>query len=92
MNQSSDPRAIAECGEAIYLKKYKDAYEIEHMGKFVAIDVLTEKTYIADSPLEALTHARQDAPLGIFHLIRVGATGAFRVSHAINDATDWLFR
>ncbi|MGH7771617.1 MAG: hypothetical protein ACREQA_05215 [Candidatus Binatia bacterium] len=88
----SNPKALAEHGEKIYQEKYKSAYESEHPGKFVAIDVTTEKTYIADSPKEALELARQDSPRGYFHLIKVGATGAFRVSYTNNATVDWIFR
>jgi len=92
MNQSNDPRVIAERGENIYRTKYKTTYETEHAGKFVAIDIITEKAYIADSPSEALEDARKDSPQGLFHLIKVGSLGAFRVSYTTNATTDWLFR
>jgi len=90
-HQISNPKQIAEKGEEIY-KRYQTAYEKEHAGKFVAIDVKTEKLYVADTAVEALQNARADAPLGLFHLIKVGAAGAFRVSYTANDSVDWLFR
>lgn len=88
----SNPKALAERGEQIYREKYKDAFESEHPSKFVAIDVTTEKPYIADSPIEALEAARKDAPKGLFHLVKVGSRGAFRVSYTNNAAMDWIFR
>jgi len=88
----SNPKAIAERGEQIYREKYQSAYESKHPGKFVAIDTASEKTYIADSPREALESARHDAPKGTFHLVRVGAPGAFRVSYTSNASVDWIFR
>jgi len=88
----SNPKAIAERGEQIYLQTYKNAFESEHPGKFVAIDVKTEKAYIADTPMDAFEAARKDAPNGLFHLIKVGARGAFRVSYTNNATMDWIFR
>ena len=88
----SNPKAVAERGEEIYTQKYKGAFESEHPGKFVAIDVMSEKAYIGDSPVEALEAARKDAPKGLFHLVRVGSRGAFRVSYTNNAAVDWIFK
>jgi len=70
----------------------KDAYESEYPGKFVAIDVTTEKSYVGDSPIKVLESARKESPKGLFHLIRVGASGAYRVSYTRNAHQDWLFR
>ncbi len=88
----SNPKAIAERGEQIYRDKYKFTYESEHSGKFVAIDVTSEDAYIADTPKEALESARQASPKGLFHLVKVGALGAFRSSYTNNATVDWIFR
>jgi hypothetical protein len=87
----SNPKVIAERGEQIYQQKYKSAYESEHLGKFLAIDVNTEQAYLGDSPLEALESARKGSPRGLFHLIKVGAAGAFRVSYTNDANLDWIF-
>lgn len=92
MNASFDPKEIARRGEEIYQTKYKNTYEAQYPGKFVAIDIETEKSYIGDSPLGVLEEARRGSPLGLFHLIKVGSAGAFRVSYTSNAATDWIFR
>ena len=88
----SNPKQIAERGEQIYQEKYKSAYEAEHPGKYVAIDILSTKAYVANTPIEALELARKDSPKGLFHLIRVGSPGAFKVSHMTNATADWIFR
>jgi len=88
----SSPRELAERGENIYIEKYKAEYEREFAGKFVAIDVTTGLAYVADSPEDAVERARTEAPKGIFHLLKVGAAGAFRVSYSNNTDVDWLFR
>lgn len=88
----SNPKAIADRGEAIYREKYKDAYEANYLGKFVAIDVVSQNSYIGESAEQALELARKEAPTGLFHLIKVGSLGAFRVSHTSNAKLDWIFR
>ena len=86
-----DPREVAEKGEAIYADKFRENYEPEKDGQFVAIDVLTEEAYVAPQPEEALDLARREAPDGIFHLIKIGSEGAFRVSYTTNASSDWVF-
>jgi hypothetical protein len=88
----SNPKAIAERGEEIYRNNYKELYEREQPGKFVAIDITTERDYLADTPEAALEAARAASPTGLFHLIQVGFSGAFRVSYADHATLDWLFR
>lgn len=88
-----NPQAIAERGEAIYREKYLEAFERNHHGEFVAIDVQTGQAYLGDDPETALERAGRAAPKGTFHLIRVGFQGAFRVSHTSPaTALDWVFR
>ena len=88
----SNPKAIAELGEKIYREQYKEQYEREHQGKFVAIDVTTQKAYVEDTPEGVLETASSDSPVGIFHLIRVGFAVAFRVSYSNHADLDWFFR
>jgi hypothetical protein len=88
----SNPKAIAETGEKIYNDKYRAQYESEHSGSFVAINVRTEHATLGATPEEALDEARKNDPLGIFHLIRVGSIGAFRVSYTLHENNDWLSR
>lgn len=88
----SNPREAAERGEKIYNDKYKSAFEAEHYGKYVAIDINAEEAYVADSPEDAITSARKSRPQGVFHLVKVGSTGAFRVSYTSNANMDWLFQ
>lgn len=89
----TNPKVAAERGEKIYNEKYKPAFEAEHYGKFVAIDVMTEQAPVADSPEEAIDLARKANPKGIFHLVKVGSVGAFRVSYTSpNTNLDWLFQ
>ena len=87
-----NPKAIVEAGERIYRDKYQKEYEANHRGKFLAIDVQTEEAYLGDTSEEPLRAGRNVSPKGIFHLVRVGSPGAFRVSYTSNANVDWLFQ
>ena len=77
----ANPDDIANAGEEIYAAKYKAEYEKEHKGQFVAIDVFGEEAaYLGQFAEDALLAARKASPHGVFHLIRIGAPTAFKVS------------
>lgn len=88
----TNPLALAEAAEKIYNVKYRVDFETHHIGKFAVIDVVTEQAYLGETPEEAYNQARQAAPKGMFHLIKVGERGAFRVSYAADARMDWVFR
>ena len=77
----SNPEAIAQRGEELYQEKYRAKYETEHSDEFLAIDVTTGQVYLAATPEEALKTARDESPVGLFHLIQIGQPGAFRDSY-----------
>jgi hypothetical protein len=83
---------IAQAGQKIYDEKYRSECERNHAGQFVAIDVNTERAFIAPGPEEAVEAAQAAEPEAVLHLIRVGARGAFKVSYAANAGTDGVFR
>lgn len=91
-NPISNPKIAGELGEKIYRERYKDEYEREHPGKFVAINVLNENAFIGETPEEVLDRAHATAPTGVFHLIQVGHAGAFRVSYSQSTSLDWIFQ
>jgi hypothetical protein len=78
----NDPKAISEAGEKIYERLYKAEYERSYLGKFVAINILDDSATIGNNATEALGSARAKYPKGLFHLIRVGHSGAFEVGLA----------
>jgi hypothetical protein len=84
----SNPKAIAELGEKIYDERYRAQYEAEQTGKFVAVNVRTEHATLGDTPEQALEQAKRDDPSGVFHLIRVGSAGAFRVGYTLHDTEE----
>ena len=74
---------IVEKGQRIYEERYKEDYEKNHQGKFVAVDILSEEICMGDFAEQALQKARSTFPQGIFHLIRIGSPGAFKVSYTL---------
>lgn len=74
------PDKIAEAGDRVYADRYQSKLEKVALGHYVAIDVLTGESYVAEFPEHALEKAKARAPNGVFHLIRIGAPGAFKVS------------
>lgn len=84
----STPQDVVRRGEEIYAQTYKEDYEARYQGKFVAIDVMSGKAYVADFADDVLQEARKAAPAGIFHLIKVGFSGAFRVSSSFATVRD----
>jgi hypothetical protein len=86
----SNPKQIAEIGEKIYETTYKSAFEVEHPGRFVAIDVSTSKAFLGDTAEGAMEEAHKASPKGLFHLIKVGSPGAFRVGYANDTNLDWF--
>ncbi len=90
----TDPGTITRAAEQIYKKKYKEDFERSNRGQFAVIDVRSEEAYIGEFPEEALRTAREKASNGIFHLIRIGASDAFRVSYVgpKKDTWNWILR
>ena len=86
------PKAIAERGEKIYNERYRVVFEAAHPGHFAVIDVVTEQAYVGATPEAAYEVAHRAAPRGLFHLIKIGEPGAFRVSHSLDAHLDWVFR
>ena len=85
------PARIAERAEAIYEERYKQEMEASHDGEFVAIDVLNGGCHLGETAEQALQTAREKSPNGVFHLMRVGALGAFTSSYGWSDgaAISW---
>jgi hypothetical protein len=80
------PDKIAEEGQRLYDERHRGRLEAEHFGEYVAIDVTTGSAYTARFPEQAIEAARRQAPNGVFHLIRIGAPGAFKVSFGSRHA------
>ena len=94
MTTLNSPPEIAEAAEEIYRTCFKDEYERTHTGKFVVIDIVEKQAYVAEFAEIALQEAREKAPYGVFHLIRIGAPSAFKASYGSTheNAWDWTLR
>jgi hypothetical protein len=91
-NTLNNPKAIAEAGERIYRERFRDELEPAHKGEFAVINVGKEKAFLGVTPEVAFEAARADDPRGVFHLIRIGFSGAFTISYQYrHGAQDWLF-
>jgi hypothetical protein len=91
MNQlSANPKVLAEAGEKIYKDKFQYEFELEHLGKFAVIDIGSQQAFVGNTPEEAYKNAIATVPKGLFHLIKIGSAGAYRVSYASNATEDWL--
>jgi hypothetical protein len=73
----NNPEQISELGESIYARLYKADYEENHPSKYVAINVRDESATLGDTASSVLAEAKKRYPQGLFHLIRVGHSGAF---------------
>ena len=73
------PKQVAEKGEQLYQEKLKPILEPKENGRFVTIEVNSGEFFLGDSLLEALQRARQKYPDRLFHTIKVGAEGVFKM-------------
>lgn len=90
-NNLLNPEIIAEKGEKIYQEKLKNTLEKDHKGEFVAIEIETEKSFLGKSPEEALETAKKEFPNRIFHLIRIGYSGVYKVSWSLGGKSyGWI--
>lgn len=66
-----DIQKIAEEGAKIYAK-IKIKYDPKENGKFLAIDIESEKVYLGNTSAEALELARQNHPKKVFYVVKIG--------------------
>jgi hypothetical protein len=71
-------RELGERGEKIYREKYQVEFENRCRGQVVAIDVHTERAFVAPTLTEAGNHGRAACPRGFFYFVRIGAPAVFR--------------
>jgi hypothetical protein len=86
-----DLKELAQKGEEIYTRKYKQELESSHHGQFVAIDVEDESYYLGSTPEEAAQKAAKARPGGFFHLTRIGYNGVYRMGMLFSNANYAIF-
>lgn len=69
--KETDIQRIAEEGAKIY-DRIKVNYDPKEKGKFLAIDIDSEKEYLGNTSAEALELARQHHPNKVFYVIKIG--------------------
>lgn len=78
-NLTPTPEEVAFKGDGIYKNKLKSRLEPRDNGKFVAIEVISEDYFVGDSILEALEKAKKKYPNKLFHTIKIGYRGVFKM-------------
>lgn len=69
--KQSDIQKIAEEGAKIY-GNIKSQYEPKENGKFLAIDIESEDTFLAQTSSGAVEQARTVHPNRVFYVVKIG--------------------
>lgn len=77
------PAEVAALGEEIYANRYRDELEPSHAGHFVAIDVYSQRAFVREFAEDAVEDALDSLQAPLLHLVQVGASSAFAVSHLL---------
>ena len=83
------PNSIAEKGEQLYREKFQGEYEVKFPGKYLAIDVNSAIPYVADTPEDAVEALLRANPTAYYHVVRIGASGVYRVGYAQHEQSEW---
>ena len=73
--KKADIQKIGEEGAKIY-EKIKSQHEPEHNGKFLAIDIDTEESFLGNTSSEAVEAARRSYPNKVFYVVKIGSAAA----------------
>ncbi len=81
--KDTDIPKIARDGSAIY-EEIKIKYEPSHHGKFLAIDIESKETFLADTSAEAVALARAAHPNKVFYVKKIGFDAAETMAHLMS--------
>ena len=73
------PEQAAERGQKLYEEKLKATLDPKYKGKFAAIEIESGEYFLGDTILEALQKAKEKYPNKLFHTVRVGYEGVFKM-------------
>lgn len=90
-NYSSD-HIVADKGEQIYKDLFEAQYEREYGGRYVVIDVMRKRAYVADTAAAAITKAKADNPDGLFHLIKIQGLPPKGIKFYLGKVVDFFRR
>jgi len=71
LTKKIDTGEIVKRGIEIY-EEIKDQYDPKEKGKFLAIEVESEKVYLGATSIEALESAKKEYPDKVFYLVKIG--------------------
>jgi hypothetical protein len=84
--KQADIQKIATEGAKIY-EGIKAQYDPEKRGKFLAIDIDTKQTYLAETSADAVAEARKNNPNKIFYVVKIGFDAAETMAQAFVSPT-----
>lgn len=79
------PARLAERGRELYAERFRQEFEPDHIGQYLAIDVEAEVAYLGQSPTLALQTAENAHREGFFYLRRIGHPGVY----SLNSGRAW---
>lgn len=82
--KSADIQEIADKGMRVY-RKIKSRY-LRNRGKFLAIEVESEKVFLGDTSAEALALAKERFPDKVFYVVKIGFDTAETIAHYLIDS------
>jgi hypothetical protein len=68
-----------ERGKRLYEERLREELEPENAGRFLAVEPDSERYFLGDTDVEAITAAREAMPDSLFYLVRVG----YQTAHSI---------
>jgi hypothetical protein len=74
-----DLHAMSVAGRRIYREKYQAEFEARYPGQIVAIEVDSQQAFLGDSIEEAFMRGRSACPSSLFHFMKVGAPGVYKL-------------
>jgi hypothetical protein len=74
-----DPRSVSRRGGELYEARVRAEVEPAHLGRFLALDVLSGDYEVGDEVLAVAARLRERRPGAEVYLMRVGRRAAFRL-------------
>lgn len=69
--KKADLQKIVDEGEKIY-EQIKSQYEPQQNGKFLAIEIESNKVYFGDTSEDAVMLAKKEYPDKVFYVVKIG--------------------
>lgn len=84
------PQQVSEKGQQIYNEKLKSELEPDNRGKFLVIEVESGEFFLGDTIIEALQKAKDKYPTKLFHTVRIGYEGIFKMGTYARRGYGWV--